>query len=74
MFPAVPAGLALIGLLITALYHVPHNDQLLTVDPHAVDAPAIWTRYHRPWLAWNHARTLASFGATVSLVVALRRG
>jgi hypothetical protein len=46
----------------------------VTVDSHAVDAGTIWTRYCRPWLAWNHARTLASFGATVSLIVAPRRG
>jgi uncharacterized membrane protein len=68
------AALFLIGMLITIMYHVPHNDQLMKVDPSTTGANTIWNHYYQPWLAWNHARTLASLGGTVSLVLALRAG
>lgn len=68
----VGAALFLIGMLITIMYHVPHNDQLIKVDPNAARASATWKHFYSPWMAWNHARTLASFGGTVSLVLALR--
>jgi uncharacterized membrane protein len=66
------AALFLIGMLITIMYHVPHNDQLLKVDPDAAGASATWKHYYQPWMAWNHARTVASLAGTVSLVLALR--
>jgi uncharacterized membrane protein len=66
------AALFLIGMLITIMYHIPHNDQLLKVDPNAAGAGTTWTHYYQPWMAWNHARTLASVGGTVCLVLALR--
>ena len=66
------AALFLIGMLITIIYHIPHNDQLLKVNPNASGASETWTHYYQPWMAWNHARTLASVGGTVSLVLALR--
>ena len=68
----VGVALFLIGMLITIMYHIPHNDQLLKVDPNAAGAGATWTHYYQPWMAWNHARTLASLGGTSSLVLALR--
>lgn len=66
------ATLFLVGMLITITYHVPHNDRLMKVDPSTAGASAIWNHYYQPWMAWNHARTLASLGGTVSLVLALR--
>jgi uncharacterized membrane protein len=68
----VGAALFLIGMLITIMYHVPHNEQLIKIDPNAAGASATWRHFYSPWMAWNHARTLASFGGTVSLVLALR--
>jgi uncharacterized membrane protein len=68
----VGAALFLIGMLITITYHVPHNDRLMDIDPDGAGASATWTHFYTPWMAWNHARTLASIGGTVSLVLALR--
>jgi uncharacterized membrane protein len=68
----VGAVLFLIGLLITITYHVPHNDRLMDIDPNGAGASATWTHFYTPWMAWNHARTLASIGGTVSLVLAVR--
>jgi uncharacterized membrane protein len=68
------AGLFLIGMLITIMYHIPHNDRLLKVDPNAGGASATWAHFYQPWMAWNHARTLASLGGTLSLVLAMRAG
>jgi uncharacterized membrane protein len=68
------AALFLIGMLITMVYHIPHNDRLLKADPNAADPGATWTHFYAPWMAWNHARTLASLAGTASLVLALRTG
>ena len=67
----VGATLFLIGTLITIIYHVPHNDRLMNVDPNGAGASAIWAHFYSAWIAWNHARALASIGGTVSLVIAL---
>jgi uncharacterized membrane protein len=66
------AVLFLIGMLITIIYHIPHNEQLLKFDPTSADASTTWQRYYPSWIAWNHARTLTSLAGTVSLVLALR--
>lgn len=66
------AALVLIALLITVGYHIPHNEQLLKIDPTTAGASATWQHFYSSWIAWNHARTLASLAGTVSLVLALR--
>lgn len=66
------AVLFLTGMLITMIYHVPHNDQLMKVNPNGDGASATWKHFYTPWTAWNHARTLASAGGLISLVLALR--
>jgi uncharacterized membrane protein len=70
----VGAVLFLIGMLITITYHVPHNDQLMKVDASAAGASTTWKHFCASWIAWNHARALASFGGAASLVLALRTG
>jgi uncharacterized membrane protein len=64
--------LFLIGMLITIMYHVPHNDRLMKVDPTASGASATWRHFYPPWIAWNHVRMLASLAGTASFVLALR--
>jgi uncharacterized membrane protein len=66
------AGLYLVSVLILVGYHVPHNDQLMKVDPNAAGASATWSHFYTAWMAWNHARTLAAAGGAASLVLALR--
>jgi uncharacterized membrane protein len=68
------AALYLVSVLITVMYHIPHNDQLMRVDPNGAGAGSTWTHFYSGWLAWNHVRTVASVGGTVSLVLALRAG
>ncbi|MEN0063309.1 MAG: anthrone oxygenase family protein [Myxococcota bacterium] len=63
----------LIGMvLVTIGGNVPLNDQLATLDPNALSADAWWA-YARPWLAWNHLRTLAAAGASTLFVLAALR-
>ena len=68
----VGCALYLISALVTVVYHIPHNDALMTVDPDAAGAGTTWSHFVTPWLAWNHVRTATSLAGTVSLVLALR--
>jgi uncharacterized membrane protein len=69
----VGAILGLASFAVTAIYHVPHNDALGRLDPHAGATAAAWVSYARGWAAWNHVRTLLALGSAVALVAALRR-
>jgi uncharacterized membrane protein len=68
----VGAGLYLVSLLVTMMYHVPHNEQLMKVDPHGSGAAATWTQFYSAWMGWNWVRTVTALGGTISLVFALR--
>lgn len=70
----VGAALYLISVLVLVGYHVPHNDQLMNVDPDSTGAGATWSHFYSAWMARNHVRTLAAAGGMVSLVLALRAG
>jgi uncharacterized membrane protein len=70
----VGAALYLISVLILVGYHVPHNDQLMKVDPNGAGAGTTWSHFYSAWMAWNHVRTLTAAGGAVSLVLALRAG
>lgn len=59
-------------ILVTAAYHVPHNDALAKLDPNSPDAAGHWSRYVREWTAANHVRTLSSLAAATLLTIALR--
>jgi uncharacterized membrane protein len=63
----------LAGIVLTAAYHVPRNDDLDRVDPGAVDAAATWATFVRDWTAANHVRTLTCLAAAVCWAVALQR-
>jgi uncharacterized membrane protein len=67
-------ALYLLMIVVTAAYHVPHNDALALVDPDSAGAPATWRHYLSAWTAWNHVRTLACAGSAVALTVAARIG
>jgi uncharacterized membrane protein len=77
--PDAPALVTLAGCLlylvaigVTITYHVPHNNALAALDPHAAASAAEWSRYLDGWTLWNHVRTGASLLASASLIVALR--
>lgn len=62
----------LVAILLTMGYHVPQNDALMLVDPHAAGASAKWSHYHTGWTWLNHLRTVGcAVGATL-FTVALR--
>ena len=67
-------ALYLLMIVVTAAYHVPHNDALALVDPDSAGAGATWRHYLSTWTAWNHVRTLACAGSAVALTVAARIG
>ena len=66
------AGCYLVGIALTAAYHVPRNDALAHLDPAALDAARRWTAYARPWTLLNHVRTTTSIAAAALLTVATR--
>jgi uncharacterized membrane protein len=70
----IGSALYLVCVGVTLAYHVPHNDALARIDPRAPNAGNAWSRYHSPWTAWNHVRTVTALGSTTSFILALRAG
>lgn len=70
----VGCGLYLVAIVLTAVYHVPHNNALATLDPLSAGAGAKWRDYLGGWVPWNHVRTLASLASAIIFTVALRAG
>ncbi len=66
-------ALYVLGVIgVTAVFNVPRNNALATLDPASADAALQWARYVSGWTAWNHVRTAAAFGATVAFILALK--
>ncbi len=59
-------------VLVTIGGNVPLNDALAGLDPEALPDRA-WAAYARPWLVYNHLRSLAGAVAAGLLVVAAMR-
>jgi uncharacterized membrane protein len=55
---------------VTVVFNVPRNNALAVVDPASPEGARVWAGYLVTWTAWNHVRTIASFAATASLIVA----
>jgi uncharacterized membrane protein len=66
--------LYLLMIVVTAAYHVPHNDALALVDPNAAGAGADWRQYLSSWTAWNHVRTVCCATSAIALTVSTRLG
>lgn len=63
----------LIGcFLVTVVFNVPLNDALAAVDPASADGAAMWARYLKEWLPWNHVRAVACLVSLASFVMAFR--
>ena len=75
--PTTPGrGLLLLGgltavatMVITGVYHVPHNDALAFLQPDGPDADAAWVRYADGWTGWNHVRTATALLSGLALLV-----
>jgi uncharacterized membrane protein len=66
------SALYLVGtFLLTVAHHVPLNNQLADVHPHAAGAAAQWKDYLHKWSWANHVRGLASLGAAAAFTGAL---
>ena len=66
----IGAALYLVGIIVTAAYHVPHNDALARLDANDISSADAWHSYLRNWTAWNHVRMLTSLGGAASFVLA----
>lgn len=64
---------AALTVVITAIYHVPHNNALARLDAAGSSTAREWADYYRGWLAWNHVRTLTAVAGGVALVLATVR-
>jgi uncharacterized membrane protein len=66
--PLAAAGiLYVLGMFgVTLFLNVPLNNALVA------DGAAVWARYLKEWIFWNHVRTVASLGAAALFIVALR--
>lgn len=68
----VGSAIYLIGTIgLTITYHVPANDALAALDPHAPASIAPWQSYLSRWTGWNHVRTISSLAAATLFTVAL---
>lgn len=67
----VGCTLYLLGpFLLTAAVHVPLNDTLAKVHPHAADAAKQWRDYYDSWVPLNHLRALGGIGAAAAFTLA----
>ena len=65
----------LVGVFVlTAVYHVPRNNRLDTVDPTSPEGHAYWAKYQSEWTRWNHLRATAGLAGAALLVAATRIG
>lgn len=59
--------------LVTVFVNVPLNSALAEVDPSSLEGAKLWEHYRAAWTGWNHLRTLAAIGATLSFMFALQQ-
>lgn len=68
----VGSGLYVAGMfIITVVRNVPLNNALEAMSSDSADADAMWQRYMREWVGWNHVRTFSCIVAMVCLIAAL---
>ncbi len=64
------AGLYVIGCFaVTMVCNVPLNNALAAVDASSAEGAALWARFLRDWVFWNHVRTAAALAGAVVLVL-----
>jgi Predicted integral membrane protein len=59
--------------LVTTLFNVPLNDTLAAVTSGSADGAIAWKEYLDSWIPWNHVRTIASIGALIFFIIAIRK-
>ena len=58
-------------LVVTAFANVPLNNRLDVVDADGPEGEAMWRRYLRRWLPWNHVRTVSCMASMVLFIAAI---
>ncbi len=58
--------------LVTAACNVPLNNALAATTPDSVEGIAMWQRYLKEWVPWNHLRTFATIAGTGCFAMAIR--
>ncbi|HYJ21265.1 MAG TPA: anthrone oxygenase family protein [Solirubrobacterales bacterium] len=61
-------------VVLTAVYHVPRNNALATVEPDDARGQELWSRYLVDWTRWNHFRALLPLVACGLEIAALLAG
>jgi len=57
----VAGAVYFIGMFIcTAIFNVPLNNRLASLDPDNENVHEIWSHYFRTWTNWNHLRAVSS--------------
>ena len=59
--------------LVTVVFNVPLNDTLASVASGSPEGAQAWKEYLDSWTPWNHVRTIASIGALIFFIIAIRR-
>ncbi|AKH44051.1 putative membrane protein [Altererythrobacter atlanticus] len=57
--------------VVTATRNVPLNNALEATDPAGPEGEAMWRRYMKRWMAWNHVRSVACVLSLALLVMAV---
>jgi uncharacterized membrane protein len=56
---------------VTMARNVPLNNALAAVAPESAEGAALWTRYLRDWVFWNHVRTVAALLSCGGYILAI---
>ena len=71
-FALAGAAVYLVGIVgVTMFCNVPLNERIDKVTADGPIAAEEWRRYYRPWMAWNHVRTIAGLAATAAMIATL---
>jgi uncharacterized membrane protein len=65
-------ALYLVSIVVTIVYHIPHNNAIDLVDPTGPGAAHAWAQFLSPWTAWNHVRTVTALAGSTVFIIALR--
>lgn len=58
---------------VTMALNVPLNNVIAGADPESAEGAAVWARYLRDWVFWNHVRTAASLAGAILLALGWAR-
>jgi uncharacterized membrane protein len=58
-------------ILITAGYHVPHNNALALLSPTSAGSATVWRHYASDWTLWNHLRAATAIAGCVSWMLSM---